>query len=234
MVTLARCHHGECKKVPSPGPRLTDRETGATIIPSLFLLKESYAVVLLQRKADRLRKETGNPNLRSKLDSGLSQKEIFQSAIVRPTKMLLFSPVTLLMALYLAFIYGQVYVLLTALSYVFETVYGFDTGQIGLSFLGFGIGTWIGLVVAGLTSDRLMHHLVKRNGGAMLPRYRLPLSIIGGVLSPIGFFWFGWAADQKQHWVLPMIGTGVFGYGSLQVMVRFHPIDTFIKHCFVF
>jgi hypothetical protein len=133
--------------------------------------------------------------------------------------MLFFSPITFIMASYLSFMYGEVYTFMTALGYVFDTAYGFDTGQIGLTFLGFGFGSMIGLAIAASTLDRLMHYQVKLNGGKMLPKYRLPMCILGGILAPIGLLWFGWAADQKAHWIVPIIGTGLFGIGGIFVLV---------------
>jgi hypothetical protein len=65
-------------------------------------MRETYAPTILERKTRRLRKETGNPNLRSKLDSGLSPKDLFLFSIVRPTKMLIFSPICLTISVYLA------------------------------------------------------------------------------------------------------------------------------------
>lgn len=182
-------------------------------------MRESYAVVLLQRKAERLRKETGNSKLRSEFDTELTQGEVIKLAIIRPMKMLLFSPATILMAVYIAFIFGQVYTLLTALSFVFDRAYGFDPGEIGLTFLGFGIGSMAGLFVVGAYSDRIMNHLVAANGGQRLPKYRLPFGILGGVLIPTGLLWFGWSADQKAHWVVPIVGTAVFGVGGIFSLV---------------
>jgi multidrug resistance protein len=47
---------------------------GTLTIVMLIFARESYAPILLQRKVDRLRKETGNELLRSKLDAGLSPR----------------------------------------------------------------------------------------------------------------------------------------------------------------
>jgi MFS family permease len=194
-------------------------KTGAALVPSWFVMRESYAVVLLQRKAKRLRKETGKSKLRTEFDTELTQVEVIKLAIVRPMKMLLFSPATILMAVYMAFIFGEVYVLLTALSFVFDKSYGFGAGEIGLTFLGFGFGSMAGLFVVGAYSDRIMNQLVEANGGQRLPKYRLPFGILGGVVLPIGLLWFGWSADQKVHWVVPIIGTAVFGVGAIFSLV---------------
>lgn len=32
---------------------------------------------------------------------------------------------------------------------------------------------------------------------------------------PVGIFWYGWAADKQTHWIVPIIGTFVFGFGYL-------------------
>jgi hypothetical protein len=78
------------------------KQAGAIGVISAILMRETYAPTILARKAERLRKETGNPNLRSKLDSGLRPRELFWFSIVRPTKMLFLSPICFLISLYLA------------------------------------------------------------------------------------------------------------------------------------
>ena len=50
-------------------------------------MRETYPVVLLERKASRLRKETGNPAYRSKLASDLPPTKLIKHIIVRPLKM---------------------------------------------------------------------------------------------------------------------------------------------------
>ena len=65
------------------------------MVMSLILMRETYAPVILERKTARLRKETGNPKLVSKLDSGLSPKDLFLFSIIRPTKMLFCSTICL-------------------------------------------------------------------------------------------------------------------------------------------
>jgi hypothetical protein len=60
---------------------------------------ESYAPVLLGLKAARLRRETGNLNLRSKYDRGISPAEYFKRSLKRPMKMLIFCPTILALGL---------------------------------------------------------------------------------------------------------------------------------------
>lgn len=44
---------------------------------------------------------------------------------------------------------------------------------------------------------------------------RLILMGFGGPLIPIGLFWYGWAADARTHWIVPMLGTVVLGAGMM-------------------
>jgi MFS family permease len=74
---------------------------GVVSIAAAPIIRETYAPVLLERKTARLRKETGNPNLRSKLQLNLTPKEVFVRAIARPTKLLFLSPICGLMSLYM-------------------------------------------------------------------------------------------------------------------------------------
>lgn len=77
---------------------------GVVSIAAAPIIRETYAPVLLERKTARLRKETGNPNLRSKLQLNLTPKEVFVRAIARPTKLLFLSPICGLMSLYMGMV----------------------------------------------------------------------------------------------------------------------------------
>ncbi|RFU79993.1 multidrug resistant [Trichoderma arundinaceum] len=202
---------------------------GAVTILGAIFLRESYAYTLLEQKTKRLRKESGNPNLRSKLDTGRSPIDVFKLAIFRPSKMLLFSPIVFLLSLYMAILYGYLYLLFTAMSAVFEGPYGFSTGQVGLSYLGFGIGNGIGLAFIAATSDRMALSLQAKHGGELKPEYRLPLMTIASFFVPVGLFWFGWTAETHQHWILPIVGTTVLGFG---LVLTFMAISVYLVDAF--
>ena len=72
----------------------------------MVVLKETYHPVVLERKVFRLRKVTGSKQLRSKLDTGLSPGAYFMRNIIRPLKMLTFSPIVIITSLFNAITYG--------------------------------------------------------------------------------------------------------------------------------
>ena len=69
---------------------------------TLILLKESYTPLLLEQKAERLRKESGNKDYRVATSSGARPQELFTHAITRPLRMLFTSPICAILSLYMS------------------------------------------------------------------------------------------------------------------------------------
>ncbi|OAX82791.1 hypothetical protein ACJ72_02863 [Emergomyces africanus] len=206
--------------------------SGAVTIITFLSMSESCHSVLLKRKTKQLIKETGNQNLKSALDTGKTSRELFVFSIIRPTKMLFLSPIVLLLSIFMAVVYGYLYLLFTTFSSVFVQQYNFSTGSAGLSFLGIGVGSILGLTASAILSDRILQNLAKRHDGEMKPEYRLPLMIPGGLCIPIGLFWYGWTAEKGVHYVVPIIGTGFVGVGMLLIMMTgsTYIVDAFTVH----
>jgi MFS family permease len=197
-----------------------------------FVAQETYHAVIMDRKVARLRKETGNMDLRSKLDSGLTPKQFFIRAVARPMKMLFFSPIVGLMSLYISVNYGILYLFFTTMTFVFEGQYGFSSGSVGLSYLGMGVGMIFGMGVLGTMSDKnIKKHQAKGNAK---PEHRLPLflTIPGAILMPVGIFLYGWTTYYGVHWIVPIIGTGCIGVGNLTALmtIQTYLVDAFTIH----
>lgn len=159
-------------------------QAGVITVAAFLLLRETYPPTLLKRKADRLRKETGDPRLVSKLDTGLAPRALFKRSIVRPARMLMFSPIVLSLSVLMAVVYGYLYLLFTTLTEVFQKNYHFSQGTVGLTYLGIGIGSLVGVLAFGIASDRIMKK--KSASGEMKPEYRLPPMIPGAFAVPAG------------------------------------------------
>jgi hypothetical protein len=78
--------------------------------------------------------------------------------------MLVLSPVIAGLSLYLALIYGYLYLLFSTFSTVFTEQYSFGAGNLGLSFLGLGIGIVLSLLFLSWFSDWAHKTLTKRYG----------------------------------------------------------------------
>ncbi|KAK7698132.1 hypothetical protein SLS64_012807 [Diaporthe eres] len=202
---------------------------GAVTVAMLLLMRETYAPVILQRKTARLRKETGNELLRSKLDIGLSPRDHFYRSIIRPLKMLIRSPIVALFAVYIAVVYGYLYLMFTSMTQVFQETYHFSTSITGLVFLGMGVGSMAGLAYFSATSDRYIQKMAKIEGKGMKPEYRLRQLPVGAFLLPGGFFLYGWTAQYHVHWIVPIIGTGIIGMGNIIIFMslQLYLVDAF-------
>jgi hypothetical protein len=99
-------------------------------------MRETSGTIILERKAKRLRAETGNDKLVSKLHSGLTPSELFRFSIVRPVRMFFLSPICFLICIYVAITYSYLYILFTTFTAVFSNQYGWKGGVLGLSFIG--------------------------------------------------------------------------------------------------
>jgi len=114
---------------------------------------------------------------------------------------------------------------------LFKRVYHFGIGIGGLAYLGVGIGFILGTILGGHFGSKLYNALAARNGGQGKPEMRVPSIVIGALIVPIGLFWYGWSAQTRTHWVMPIIGTGIFGFGA---MLTFLPIQLYLVDTFTY
>jgi len=106
----------------------------------IFFFRESYKVSILEKKASRLRKQNKDPLYQSiyASTSGASTSRLLLQALIRPIKMLIFSPIVLFISVYVAVVYGYAYLIMTTITTIFQEIYGFSEGTVGLMFIGQG------------------------------------------------------------------------------------------------
>ncbi|KAF2180796.1 major facilitator superfamily transporter [Zopfia rhizophila CBS 207.26] len=204
---------------------------GVIAVAGLLVLRETHAPTLLARKTKRLQKETGNTQLRSKLASDPPpQGFFFFRSIVRPTKLLVLSPICLLLSIYSAFVYAMIYFMFSTFSFIFEGQYGFGAGVVGLVYIAVGIGMALGVVIQQITGDRVLKHLAaKHNDGKPKPEYRLPPMIGAGLSISVGLVIYGWTAQYEVQWAVPLLGTLIVGVGICITNIN---INTYLVDAF--
>ncbi|KAJ5280623.1 Major facilitator superfamily domain general substrate transporter [Penicillium angulare] len=196
------------------------------------LNKETYAPVIIKWKVQELSKELDRTDLISAYDVGKepqSTKQILKRSLLRPALLICKSPIVMALCLYMSLVYGLLYLFFTTISTVFTSTYGFSVGVSGLAYLGIGLGFAVGLLIMGLTNDRMVARLTAQNGGKFEPEMRMPTMIIFACIIPISFFWYGWTADKHVFWIVPIIGMFPFGVGMMGV---FMPIQTYVIDCY--
>lgn len=185
-----------------------------------LLVPETYAPLLLRKRAERLCKITGRV-YRSKLDlerGDVSIKDAFGAALLRPWILLFAEPIVLLLSIYMAIVYGTLYMLFDAYPIVFQEIRGWNEGVGSLPFLGVMVGMMIA-VVGNMWDNKRYIRVSKKHNGFAPPETRLVPTMIGGLAVPIGLFWFAWTNGANIHWIVSIIAGAPFGFGMVLVFL---------------
>lgn len=194
--------------------------SGLLWILGSFLVPETYAPVLLRKRAAKLSKMTGKVYV-SKLDHEGGRptlSESFKTALSRPWILLFKEPIVLLLSIYMAIVYGTLYMLFAAFPIVYQVNRGWNQGVGGLSFLGIMVGM-IFAVAFTLWTNKHYIKVQEKHGGTAPPEARLPPAIIGCIALPIGLFWFAWTNSPDIHWIASIAAGVPFGFGMVLVFL---------------
>lgn len=134
--------------------------------------------------------------------------------------MLFTERIVLLLSVYMAFIYGLLYLFLTAYPLVFQGVHGMNLGVGGLPFFGMITGQLLAGVLIFIRQPGYQRKLAANNN-VPVPEWRLPEVIAGGVCFSIGIFWFGWTGYKEDiHWIVPTLSGILIGFGLLSIFLQ--------------
>jgi DHA1 family multidrug resistance protein-like MFS transporter len=175
-----------------------------------FVIPETSGARILQLRAAKLRKDTGNTQYYSKADENkLTMNKVVNVYLLRPFVMFLQEPILALITAYMSFLYGIVYLLFEAVSCI---PYG------GSSIL-----------IAFSTATNFTKAYVKH--GKSIPEERLPPMIVGAIALPIGLFWFAWTSSPNISWVPQVLSIALLGLGC---MVPFWQGMSYLIDCYGF
>lgn len=188
---------------------------------NLLFLEESYPPEILVQKASELRRRTKNWGIHAKQEEiEIDFRELLEKNFSRPLRMLFTEPIVLLLSIYMAFIYGLLYLFLTAYPLVFQGVHGMNLGVGGLPFIGMVIGQLIAGTLIFIRQPGYNRKLTANNN-VPIPEWRLPEVIVGGAAFAAGIFWFGWTGyNQNIHWIVPTIAGILIGFGLLSIFLQ--------------
>ncbi|KAF6808985.1 major facilitator superfamily transporter [Colletotrichum musicola] len=205
--------------------------TGVLLFVVGLSVPETYAPVLLRRRSEKLSSMTGKVYI-SKYEAHQPRKTVaqqFKVALSRPWILLFKEPIVLLTAIYMAIVYGTLYMLFAAFPIVFQRHRGWSPGIGGLAFLGVAVGMIVAVIYTGFDSRRYTK-VAAAHGGFAPPEARLPPSMVGACLLPIGLFWFAWTNGPEIHWVVSIIASGFFAAGLVLVFLSLlnYLIDSYV------
>lgn len=205
------------------GWRWTEYITGIMGALSLVLVtlfyEETHHPIILVQKANEIKERTGNWMIHAAHDEfTITLKDIVEKNLTRPLYMLISEPIILLISLYNAFVYGILYLMLSAYPVIFAEGYRMHGGVAELPYLGMVIGMLAGGVFTFAMEGNYLKAL-KANNYKPVPEARLPPLFFGSFAFPIGIFWLFWTGNwpHRVHWMAPT-ASGVFtGFGLVTI-----------------
>ena len=147
----------------------------------LLFLQETWAPKLLEQKAKRLRKQTGNNSLYpvvSNNDVTFSKK--MRQSLARPFIMFFTQPIIVVLGIYKAYLYGLTYLVISTFPVLFTSpeYYNQSTSIGGLHFIALAIGYLLGSQLTARFNDWTYAQLKRRNGGVGKPEFRVSVAVL--------------------------------------------------------
>jgi MFS transporter, DHA1 family, multidrug resistance protein len=173
--------------------------SGFSLVFQFLFLPETSSTNILYRRTVRLRKLTGNNKLTCQpelMAENMTPRDIAMMTLVRPITLNFTEPMVFLLNLYIALIYGLLYIWFESFPIVFIEIYGFTLGMEGLAFIGILVGAFVVIPPFFLYLYYVQERQFDENG-EIQPEKRLPAACVGAFAIPICLFWFGWSARPE-------------------------------------
>lgn len=207
--------------------------SGFAWVLGAFAAPETYAPVLLRRRAAKLSQMTGMVYLsKAKKDRGpIALRRVLQINLLRPWVLLFREPIVLLLSLYMAVIYGTLYMLFSVYPIVYREQRGWSARVASLFFIGVAIGMLVSVVYNVFIENPRYLRNVDKGGGAATSEDRLPPSLVGAIALPIGLFWFAWTNSPSLPWAASTAAGIPFGFAIVLVFLCKTHASLFHKDC---
>ncbi|OAA64725.1 Major facilitator superfamily domain, general substrate transporter [Niveomyces insectorum RCEF 264] len=194
------------------------------LVLGFFVIHETYAPVLLARKARRLTRDGGAAASTEDKTRSLSQKgrrfldELLirmKPAILRPVKLLISRPIIQIVGISMALQFGIYILALSTFASLWITRYGQSETSASLHYIAIALGAYVCAQGGGRLMDWLWRRKVARfPNREPTPEYRMPYVLSGLLPLVAGLFWYAWAAETECHWVVVDLGIFFFTCGG--------------------
>ena len=189
-------------------------------IVMFLLVPETSTPNILLRRANRLRKLTGDHRLKSQSEidqAGMKASTVAIAALVKPFEIPLKDPAIAFVNLYTALVYGIYYSFFEVFPLVYPVMYHMSLGIVGVVFTCILVSCLIGIAIyCSYLNWYLIPDILKN--GLRAQEHRLVPALFGSFGPPIGLFIFAWTADARFPWIASVIGITVYGASVFVVM----------------
>lgn len=208
---------------------------GAMTVVSFFAFHETYPQLILLRRAEKKRSETGDQRhvtAAERRHVETSPIKTIVRSLSRPLRLLMFHPIVQLISVLSALNYGMLYIILATFSDLWVTTYGQPVDISGLHYIAVALGEIAGSQISGYVMDTIYRRLKHRSGDEGRPEYHIPLMLPGAILAPVGLLLYGWAAQAHKHWMVVDFGMFIttFGLQIAGMPKQAYIIDSYPEH----
>ncbi|KAG2060985.1 MFS general substrate transporter [Suillus hirtellus] len=194
-------------------------------IIGMFALQETYAPVLLERKAEWIRRLMDA----EKAPYREICTAIMAKSLSHPFVLFAHELIMQLLGVYMAYLYGTLYLFLMIMPSIFQGTYHQSVGISGLHYTALGLGLSAASQLNARMMDKVYIYLKGRNGGVAKPELLSAAMVPRSLLLPIGCLIVGWTSEAHTYWITPDIGIALLGAG---IILNFQCIQTYIVDCF--
>ncbi|CAK7563681.1 MAG: Synaptic vesicle transporter SVOP [Sporothrix epigloea] len=180
-----------------------------------FTVPETYAPTILKRRAEALRKATGEPDhvTEQELDTRpMSERLVI--FLLRPLQLLFRELIVFLLSLYMSVLYGLLYMFFIAYPIIYQQGKGYSAGKTGLMFIPVAIGVIASAACSPLINKHYLTLVHKHNGKPPAEARLIPMMLSCWCI-PIGLFIFAWTSYSELSWAGPAVGGFPVGFGFI-------------------
>jgi multidrug resistance protein len=185
----------------------------------VFMIKETYAPAILRAKSAKKRKETDDNRWFSRYDDKKLFWPLLRENLYRPLSMAVSEPICIFWNVYIALVYGVLYLCFVSYPIVFGELRGWSPGLVGLGYLGIGIGGCMVIASEPLLRKMINSHKKDPETGKPYPEAMVSVVCIAAVCVPVGELIFAWTCTPNVHWIAPIIAGIPFGAGNCGVFI---------------
>jgi DHA1 family multidrug resistance protein-like MFS transporter len=202
---------------------------------AFFLLPETYVPILLNWKAEHLRRVTGNKNYVAKHAETASFFRRMKQVLPMPIKFFSSEPVILVSGGYLILLYVLLFTFLPGFDYIFKDTYNLSTGLTGSCFGAIAAGSTVFTILTPISYCFARRKTDHKRGAPIVPEFRLWPAIFTAPLLPICLFWLGWTNFSSISIWSGLGACFLFGtiLTAMYVSIYEYIIDSYAEHAAV-
>ena len=203
---------------------------GPVLLVMIFCLPETSAQNILFRRARRLRAITGCASLRCEAEieqRKLTVQRMVMDTLVRPIQISILDPGTGFMNIYVSLVYAIYYSFFESFPLIYPVIYRFTLGTTGLAFVSVVVTTGLGAAGYIYYVYYSVEPKIRKTGELPPLESRLIPAIPASLMMPIGLFLFAWTSRESVHWIVGLIGIGIYSIGFyvfLQCVLLYVPL----------